>query len=202
VLDVGGGSTELAVDVPATARARGTAAYTLSVEIGAVRLAERHPGLLGTRAYDAADARAVIAAARADVAPIVAPFATAPPVARLVAVGGTAFTAAAMIAEAPLRAGVEMPGGERDRLLHALLERTLDERRAMPFIRPQRADILPAGLIIVDEVCRVLGRDAVAVAVDDLLAGFLRSPAYAPSAVETRPGRTGDPSNEDAGSAG
>jgi exopolyphosphatase/guanosine-5'-triphosphate,3'-diphosphate pyrophosphatase len=202
VLDVGGGSTELAVDVPSEARARGTAAYTRSVEIGAVRLAERHPAILGSHALHGAAAADVIAAARADVAPIVAPFGEAPRPARLVAVGGTAFTAAAMIAAAPLRDGVEMPAPERDMLLRALLERTLDERKLMAFIRPQRADILPAGLIIVDEVCRVLGLDAVAVAVEDLLAGFMRSPAYAPSAVVARPGSTADASNGGANGAG
>ena len=47
VLDVGGGSSELALDVPSHARRAGAVARTLSVEIGAVRLSERHRELLG-----------------------------------------------------------------------------------------------------------------------------------------------------------
>ncbi len=43
VLDVGGGSTELAVDSPARSQRAGRVARTLSLEIGAVRLSERHP---------------------------------------------------------------------------------------------------------------------------------------------------------------
>jgi len=49
VLDVGGGSSELAVDTPAHARAAGDVRWTISLEVGAVRLSERHPMLLGSR---------------------------------------------------------------------------------------------------------------------------------------------------------
>jgi exopolyphosphatase/pppGpp-phosphohydrolase len=58
-------------------------------------------------------------------------------------------------------------------LLDALLSRDLEERKALPFIRPQRADILPAGIAIIDEACQILGVPDVTVSVDDLLAGYL-----------------------------
>jgi exopolyphosphatase/pppGpp-phosphohydrolase len=58
------------------------------------------------------------------------------------------------------------------------LARDLDARKALPFIRPQRADILPAGIAIIDEACRILGVPDVTVSVDDLLAGYLASRAY------------------------
>jgi exopolyphosphatase/guanosine-5'-triphosphate,3'-diphosphate pyrophosphatase len=175
VLDVGGGSTELAIDVPADAQRRAAVAYTKSVEVGAVRLAERHPDLLGGRALAPAERERVLSAARADAAAILAPFAAAPPAARLIVVGGTAFTAAAMIAQAPLRDGVTMNPAQRTGLQDALLARDLDARKAMPHIRPQRADILPAGIAIIDEACRILGIADVTVSVDDLLAGYLRN---------------------------
>ena len=178
VLDVGGGSTELAVDVPGTAQQRGTVAYTCSLEVGAVRLAERHPKLLGATALTPQERAGVLAAARADAASILAPLAGAPPPAQLIVVGGTAFTAAAMIAAAPLRDGVTMGPAQRAALQDALLSRALDERKALPFIRPQRADILPAGIVIIEEVSRVLRVPDVTVSVDDLLAGYLASPAY------------------------
>jgi exopolyphosphatase/guanosine-5'-triphosphate,3'-diphosphate pyrophosphatase len=178
VLDVGGGSTELAVDVPAEARRRGAVAYTCSVEVGAVRLAERHPALFGGAALAPAERARILAAARADAAGLLAPFADAPPPVRLVVVGGSAFTAAAMVAVAPLRDGVTMSAPQRTELLDALLARDLDARKALPFIRPQRADILPAGIAIIDEACRILGVPDVTVSVDDLLAGYLASRAY------------------------
>jgi exopolyphosphatase/guanosine-5'-triphosphate,3'-diphosphate pyrophosphatase len=183
VLDVGGGSSELAVDVPAGARRNAHVAYTCSVEVGAVRLAERHPALLGAVALGAAARTHVIAQARADAAAVLAPYAAAPAPDRLVVVGGTAFTAAAMVAGAALRDGVRMSAAERARLLDELLERDLAARKELPFIRPQRADILPAGIVIIDEACRILGRPDVTVSVDDLLAGFLTSSEYARCAV-------------------
>jgi exopolyphosphatase/guanosine-5'-triphosphate,3'-diphosphate pyrophosphatase len=175
VLDVGGGSSELAIDVPEQAQARGSVAYTCSVEVGAVRLAERHPALLGERVLAVAQRDALIAAVRADAAAVLAPFAAAQRPERLIVVGGSAFTAAAMIAGATLRDGVSMTAPERSGLIDALLARDLDARRAMPFIRPQRADILPAGIAIIDEVCRMLGVAVATVSVDDLLAGYLHA---------------------------
>lgn len=183
VLDVGGGSTELAVDVPAQARGRAAVAYTCSVEVGAVRLAERHPALLGATALAPGARARVLAEARADAAAILAPFGQAPRPARLIAVGGTAFTAAAMIAAAPLRDGVTMNAAQRAALLDTLLANDLEARKALPFIRPQRADILPAGIAIVDEACRILGVSEVTVSVDDLLAGYLASRDYERRAV-------------------
>jgi exopolyphosphatase / guanosine-5'-triphosphate,3'-diphosphate pyrophosphatase len=186
VLDVGGGSSELAVDVPAQARERATVAYTCSVEVGAVRLAERHPALLGAEALTPPDRARVLAETRADAAAVLAPFAAAPAPSGLIVVGGTAFTAAAMVAGAPLRDGVTMTAGQRAGLLDELLSLDLDARKALPFIRPQRADILPAGIAIVDEACRILGVAEVTVSVDDLLAGYLASSAYAARAKRVK----------------
>jgi exopolyphosphatase / guanosine-5'-triphosphate,3'-diphosphate pyrophosphatase len=183
VLDVGGGSTELAVDIPTQAQQRGSVAYTRSVEIGAVRLAERHPLLLGSRALDPPERIEVLAAARADAAGMLEPFASAPRPGRLIVVGGSAFTAAAMVAKAPLRDGVKMNPGQRAELLDDLLSRDLDARKALPFIRPQRADILPAGVAIIDEACRILRLPDAIVSVDDLLAGYLASGAYGARAM-------------------
>ena len=177
VLDVGGGSTELALDVPARTRKTGTVQRTFSVEIGAVRLSERHPALLGARALDAAERRDLDAVARADAAAVLAPFAEMRGFGELIAVGGTVFTAAAMVAGG-VRDGAAMTRDDDRRLIDALLARDLDARKAMPDIRPQRADILPAGLIVVDEACRLLGVERYVVSEADLLLGYLTSPAF------------------------
>ena len=52
----------------------------------------------------------------------------------------------------------------------------------MPFIRPQRADILPAGLVVIDEACRLLDTPEATVSVDDF-AGYLGSTAYRAAAI-------------------
>jgi exopolyphosphatase/guanosine-5'-triphosphate,3'-diphosphate pyrophosphatase len=177
VLDVGGGSAELAIDVPARARARGNVAKTISVEIGAVRLSERFPALLGAAALDDAARTALEHAARADAAAVLAAYGEAGRFDTLIAVGGTVFTAAAMVAGG-LRDGAQMSAADRRGLIDALLSRDLEGRRRLEHIRPQRADILPAGLIIVDEACRLLGADNLTVSEADLLLGYLASAAY------------------------
>ena len=185
VLDVGGGSAELAVDVPARARADGSVRRTLSLEIGAVRLSERHPELMGTQALDTSERLALEEAARADADGVLGPFGAVRGFSEVIAVGGTVFTASAMIAGG-VRDGATMTHDDRQRLIVALLERDLDARKSMPFIRPQRADILPAGLIVVDEACRLLDVDTVTVSEADLLLGYLSSPAFRASQWPSR----------------
>ncbi|MDB5071499.1 MAG: Ppx/GppA phosphatase [Candidatus Eremiobacteraeota bacterium] len=177
VLDVGGGSTELAVEAPAYARASGAVRRVMSLEIGAVRLSERHPALLGARALDENERGALEEGARADAAGVLAPFGAERGFVEVIAVGGTVFTAAAMIAGG-VNDGATMTRSDRRRLIDDLLARDVDARKAMPHIRPQRADILPAGLIVVDEACRLLDADAITVSEADLLLGYLTSPAF------------------------
>jgi len=172
VLDVGGGSTELAVG------RGGTVTKTISLEIGAVRLSERVPALLGGRALEPEEIAAVVAQASAIADAILEPLGGFRGAARLVAVGGTMFTAAAMLAQNPDRDGVIVTRGDRRNLIEALLARDVAGRKKIRFIRPQRADILPAGLIVVERACRFIGHSIVVVSHSDLLLGYLTSPAY------------------------
>ncbi|HZW53799.1 MAG TPA: hypothetical protein VFF00_07180, partial [Candidatus Elarobacter sp.] len=87
VLDVGGGSAELAVDSPRRARANGAVNRALSLEIGAVRLSERHPALLGARALGVDERRKLDAEARADAAAVLEPFGALRGFTELIAVG-------------------------------------------------------------------------------------------------------------------
>ncbi|HYZ15604.1 MAG TPA: hypothetical protein VE591_04345 [Candidatus Acidoferrum sp.] len=177
VLDVGGGSSELAIDTPAHARTAGRVARVFSVEIGAVRLAERHRALLGERALREDERRALEAEAREDAANVLAPYGKERGFEQLIVVGGTAFTAAGMLAAGTVD-GVVITHDATERLIDDLLARALDDRKRMPYIHPQRADILPAGLLIIDEACRLLGVDRFTVSESDLLLGYLTSPAY------------------------
>ena len=177
VLDVGGGSSDLAIDTPAHAREAGTVRRTISCEIGAVRLSERHPALLGAGPLDEHERNALEAQARSDVARVLAPYAAQRGFAELIVVGGSAFTAAAMVANG-MRDGTAMTRDDCAHLISALLARGLEERKRLPHIRPQRADILPAGLIVIDEACRLLDVDRFTVSEADLLLGYLNSPAF------------------------
>ncbi len=172
VLDVGGGSTELAVGTHAAVE------RTISLEIGAVRLSEQFPALLGERTLDRDTRRALVTDARAACDAVLAPLSEFEPFAELLAVGGTVFTAAAMLSGDPCLDGVRIDRAQRRTIVDDLLARDLQARRAMANIRPQRADILPAGLIIVDTACDRLRIDALHVSHADLLAGYLRSPEY------------------------
>jgi exopolyphosphatase/guanosine-5'-triphosphate,3'-diphosphate pyrophosphatase len=172
VLDVGGGSTELAVGRSGNVR------KTISLEIGAVRMSERVPALLGARALDVSERAAVLAEANALADAILAPLAAFRGIARLIAVGGTMYTAAAMLAQNPDRDGVVVTAGDRRNLIDALLLRDLAGRKQLRHIRPQRADILPAGLIVTDRACRIIGKSIAVVSHNDLLLGYLTSPDY------------------------
>jgi exopolyphosphatase/guanosine-5'-triphosphate,3'-diphosphate pyrophosphatase len=162
-------------------------ARTLSVEIGAVRLSERHPFLLGQRALGNAERRGLEQEARVDAQTVLGPIAGMRDFTELIAVGGTVFTASAMIAGG-MRDGATMTRTDCLRLIDELLARDLDDRKLMPHIRPQRADILPAGLIVVDEACRLLGVDRFTVSEADLLRGYLTSPAYRATPFPPEPG--------------
>ncbi len=171
VLDVGGGSTEYASDVPALAHAQ--LAATMSLEIGAVRLGEAVPELLGGRALTPAQRVEVVARASAHADAILAPLGALPAPERLLAVGGTVVTAGLMLHGHG--DGATLTGVERRQLIDDLLSRTLNERIEMPGIRPQRADILAAGLIIVDAAATALRCDPMTISLNDLLAGYLRA---------------------------
>jgi exopolyphosphatase/guanosine-5'-triphosphate,3'-diphosphate pyrophosphatase len=177
VLDVGGGSTEVAIDAPVRARESGKVALTMSLEIGAVRLSEKFPLLLGERALRPIELRSLEIDARSYALGILAPIAEVRGFDELIAVGGTVFTAAAMVAGG-LRDGATMTRSDCASLIDALLALDVEGRKAMPHIRPQRADILPAGLMVVDEACRMLDVDHFTVSESDLLLGYLGSAAY------------------------
>ncbi len=167
VVDVGGGSTEVAVGTG------GRLEDAHSIEIGSVRLAERHPDVTG--ATPGKRARAAAAAARADAAALVRPFAAfaGPDQAR--AVAGTALTiaAVALACDVTRASGRTISLATIDETVDMLLGLELEARRALPGMLPQRADILPAGAIVLAETLRALGAERVLLEENDLLLGFL-----------------------------
>lgn len=157
VLDVGGGSTEYAI---ATAH--------VSCEIGAVRLTEKFPSLRGVCEPG------VIAEARAAVREALRPLRPFEAQKELVAVGGSAKTAVAVVRGAS--SDEPYQGLERSQL-HDLIDQLailpLERRKALPGMVAQRADILLAGALILDEAFALTGHASAIVSANDLLLGYL-----------------------------
>lgn len=166
VVDSGGGSTEYAVGV-------GTVPERIaSCEIGAVRLTEICPELGGSEAT--CHAELVEARARSIARGLLRPIDEMPAVDRLVFVGGSATTAVAL-ARGDRRPFVtaELDRGQIARTLALLLGLPLEGRKVLAGMNPQRADILPAGLIVLDEVFAIAGHTRATVTSSDLLLGYL-----------------------------
>ncbi len=174
--DIGGGSTEVVQGVD------DDVIYAESLQIGAVRLSER-AGLLTDSITGDAFRTAVLLAdvALADVP--VPPAALAPV---LIASGGTAANLAAM--EITARSGSSGSGNaatfeavHASRLSRGQIEaRTaylaslpLAERRAVPGLEPDRADVIVAGAIIQGRVMARLGVDSLIVSLRGLRYGLL-----------------------------
>ncbi|MFH1058319.1 MAG: Ppx/GppA family phosphatase [Pseudomonadota bacterium] len=170
--DVGGGSTEL-IDL-----GDGNAP-ALSLELGAVSLAEAHLHTDPPAAGELAALEAAVAKALAGL--------NGRRTARLVASAGTAATLASLVLELAsyepeainnLRVGREQLHGQ----LRRLAALPLDARRRTPGLEPERADIIPAGLAILAGLLAVLQLDALTVMDAGLLEGILLDD-LAPAAI-------------------
>ena len=167
VIDVGGGSTECAAGTD------GVLDRAQSIEVGSVRIAERFAELTG-RSPGAA-AREAATRARAYASQTLAPLQAFAPVDAVRAVAGTPATVAAVAAQSHVDgvAGTTLTHAQLDATIDRLLELDLDARRALPGMLPQRADILPAGAIVLSETLRHLGASEARVETNDLLLGYL-----------------------------
>jgi exopolyphosphatase/guanosine-5'-triphosphate,3'-diphosphate pyrophosphatase len=166
VVDIGGGSTELILgDLDGTA----TAAHSL--DIGSVRLTERHlhddPPTVDQVAALCADVDAALDGCRVHPADA----------GTIVGVAGSVTTVAA--------ATLGLPAYERERIHHArlrtddvhdavadLVGMTVAQRRALGFMHPGRADVIAAGALILDHVLRRASVDELIVSESDILDGI------------------------------
>jgi exopolyphosphatase / guanosine-5'-triphosphate,3'-diphosphate pyrophosphatase len=157
VLDVGGGSTEFIVGDGPEPRAR------TSLQVGAVRLTERH---VRGDPPSAAEVGAVRAGAREALRPLAA---MAPGAgARLVGVAGTVTTLSAVAQALPAYDAERVHGAtlaldEIEALLSRLAGMTVVARAALPGMEPKRADVILAGGVVVAEAMRATGLDRLTV---------------------------------------
>lgn len=155
VFDVGGGSTEIIAG-----HARTGPREKISLDIGSVRLTERH--LRGDP-----PAPAEIQSVRDDVRAALSkvPFF---PSGRVVGVAGTVTTLAAFVKDvAPYDAarvhGAELRAADVSRAAAHLASLPLDQRRSIAAIDPKRADVIVAGAVLVDELLRFCAADVLTV---------------------------------------
>lgn len=171
VVDIGGGSTEY---VLGDTSVRGA----LSVDIGSVRLTERH------FEHDPPEPEQVEAAV-SDIDTTLDSVGGNLPLeetATVVGVGGSVTTVAAL--------ALELPEYDPARIHHSripvadiyavsgrLLAMTHNERAASPVIHPGRVDVIPAGALILARSLRRLGLDELVISEHDILDGLVWSVA-------------------------
>ncbi|WP_314174600.1 Ppx/GppA phosphatase family protein [Streptomyces winkii] len=166
VVDIGGGSTEFVVGDDSVRAAR-------SVDIGCVRLTERH-GLSGPVISEQHEAmRADIEAALDEVERSV-PLAQAR---TLVGLAGTVTTVAgiALDLEAYDAAAIHHSRVPREQvagIVERLLASTHDERAAIPVMHPGRVDVITAGAVILLTIMERTGAEEVVVSEHDILDGI------------------------------
>jgi len=177
VIDTGGGSTEYAIgDGPMPER-------TTSCEIGAVRLTEAVPTLAGRDGVVDLD---TIERARSIAREALAPIAGFRAIEKLAFVGGSATTAACVVRGKKTKIErFELTRVDLQRTLVRLCALSYKERKEIVGMKPQRADILPAGIIVLETALDLLGRDRATATTADLLLGYLLQqrdahPSHAP----------------------
>ncbi|MDP3968822.1 MAG: Ppx/GppA phosphatase family protein [Nocardioides sp.] len=172
VVDIGGGSTEL-VRGPAYAPFDPTSPHCQahSMDVGAVRLTERH---LATDPPTAAEVEAATADVEAalDAAPVDLAGAGT-----VIGVAGTITTVAADVLglgsydRAAIDASV-LPVDAVRATTSRLLGQTVSERRALPFLHPGRADVIGAGALLLERVLARTGVPTLRVSEADILDGI------------------------------
>jgi exopolyphosphatase/guanosine-5'-triphosphate,3'-diphosphate pyrophosphatase len=172
VTDIGGGSTEFVLGDAAGTGAGGQVVGR-SVNIGCVRLTERHLHADPPR-------QAEIAASTADIDAALQEAAASVPVANartLVGLAGSVTTVAAI--------ALGLTGYDSARIHHSrmsaarvheialeLLAMTRAERAAIPVMHPGRADVIGAGALILDRIMNRFGFAEVLVSEHDILDGI------------------------------
>ncbi|MGW4727018.1 Ppx/GppA phosphatase family protein [Streptomyces sp. S1] len=171
VVDIGGGSTEFVTGTDHVQAAR-------SVDIGCVRLTERHVRHDPPTAEEAEAIRADVRAAL-DLAAGAVPIDTADV---LVGLAGSVTTVAAI--------ALGLPEYDSEKVHHSrisaaqvaevterLLASTHDERAAIPVIHPGRVDVIVAGALVLREIVERVGAREVVVSEHDILDGIALSVA-------------------------
>jgi exopolyphosphatase/guanosine-5'-triphosphate,3'-diphosphate pyrophosphatase len=166
VLDIGGGSTEMIIGTGSEV------GFHVSTQAGVVRQTERHlradPPDPGEMDELVADVHEIL---QANV-----PAGQRGAVGHGIAVAGTATSLAAIAQHLdpydPERVhGYLLSAGESDRILGELAAMTLEQRRHVAGLHPDRAPTIVAGVLIFREILRLFGLDRIEISEHDILRG-------------------------------
>ena len=168
VVDIGGGSTELVLGdglEPGAAH---------SLDIGSVRLTERYLASDPPTADEVEAARSEIER-QLDTLPGHGVDLTSAQT--VVAVSGTGLTVAAAVLDLPAlqREGLDGASVPVDGVIASagdLLAMTVEQRRALPYMHPGRADVIGGGALVIASVLGRAGVDRLRVSVRDILDGI------------------------------
>jgi exopolyphosphatase/guanosine-5'-triphosphate,3'-diphosphate pyrophosphatase len=169
VVDIGGGSTEFVFGTATVEAAR-------SVNIGCVRMTERH------FASDPATPEQ-IEAARTDIQAAIAQAAEVVPITKaktLVAVAGTATTVTAAALDLPEydRYAIHLARVSAQQTHDAaamFATKTRDQRLALGYMHPGRVDVIAAGSLVLSEIMKATGATEFVASESDILDGMAYS---------------------------
>ncbi|WP_030451957.1 Ppx/GppA phosphatase family protein [Herbidospora cretacea] len=159
VVDIGGGSTEFVVG---SSEVKGA----VSMDIGCVRLTERHDGDFAAMRADVDAALAVVA----DTVPV-------RDARTLVGLAGSVTTVAGIALDLPFYDSEKIhhsriSAADVHEVTDRLLRMTREERAAIPVMHPGRVDVICAGALILDGIVRDFGFTEVVVSEHDILDGI------------------------------
>jgi len=179
IVDVGGGSTELIAGGP------GGVDFRTSLDVGCVRLTERFLSADPPSASALAECSGAVRALLAERIP--------DDVCRGIRAGigvaGTVTTLAALdldllVYDRERVHGYRLSAASVAQQLRRLGALPLSARRRVPGLQPERAPVIVAGIVIVQEVLSHFGLDVLEVSEHDLLHGTALAAAELPAAVE------------------
>jgi exopolyphosphatase/guanosine-5'-triphosphate,3'-diphosphate pyrophosphatase len=173
VVDIGGGSTEFVLGKPAADPSEAGDLAEISVDIGCVRLTERH-------LHADPPAPAEVAAATADIDRALDEVATAIAVqdARsLVGLAGSVTTLTAIALDLPVYDAskthhARIPADRVQEVTAQLLSQTRRERAAIGSLHPGRVDVIGAGALVLDRVMQRFGFAELVTSEHDILDGI------------------------------
>ena len=171
VIDIGGGSTEFVMGEPGRAPTA-----SASVDVGCVRMTERH--FLSDPPYPAE-----VAAARDDIEEAIAEVAKVMPLRRarsLIGLAGSVTTVAALAMrmweyDASRIHGSVIAAADIHRVCEELIYATHEKRDANPVIHPGRVDVIAAGSLVLSAIVAYTGVPEILVSEHDILDGIAAS---------------------------
>ena len=173
VVDIGGGSTEFVDGKPGAHADQASDLAAISVDIGCVRLTERH-------LHSDPPTAAEVDAARADVDRALQEVSAALPVREaqtLVGLAGSVTTITAIALGLPsydprLTHHARIPAASVRSVTQQLLGQTRQQRAAIPSLHPGRVDVIGAGALVLDRVMQRFGFAELVTSEHDILDGI------------------------------